>query len=135
MNKIIWTCVNCEKINNTSLGSLKAKQSIILSFQEENEMLIKCKKCGLYNNLTIKLKITGLNQETFVPKNKRTTNMIKINKERAKEKKKQIFSLLNGLFIDTYLNEKGEYDIDKIAKEANVSIKTAKKYINEFMKK
>lgn len=46
INKIIWTCINCQKINNTSLGSLKSfekSEQILTSFNEEVILLVKCK--------------------------------------------------------------------------------------------
>ncbi|ECY9741395.1 hypothetical protein Q4957_001990 [Campylobacter coli] len=39
-----------------------------------------------------------------------------------------------GLFLDSYKDEKGNFDIEKIALHAKVNIKTAKKYILEYEK-
>ncbi|EPB7308821.1 hypothetical protein ACRRQY_001769 [Campylobacter jejuni] len=44
INKIIWTCINCQKINDTSLGSLKSlekTEQILTSFNEEVWSFIK----------------------------------------------------------------------------------------------
>ncbi|EAI8568728.1 hypothetical protein H2P43_001639 [Campylobacter jejuni] len=136
-NKIIWTCINCQKTNNTSLGSLKNTEDskqILTSFNEEVILLAKCKKCQKHNELLMQFKIIGLSQFQDENKSKRTLNMVKINKNRAKNKKEQIFSLLSGLFSDSYKDEKGSYNIEKIALHANVNIKTAKKYIIEYVK-
>ncbi|EOH3081706.1 hypothetical protein ACN4I8_001670 [Campylobacter jejuni] len=102
------------------------------SFNEEVILLAKCKKCKKNNELLMKFKIIGLSQFQDENKSKRTLNMVKINKERAKNKKEKIFSLLSGLFSDSYKDEKGNFDIEKIALHAKVNIKTAKKYINEY---
>ncbi|EPV6816075.1 MULTISPECIES: hypothetical protein [Campylobacter] len=137
MQKIIWTCINCQKVNNTSLGSLKSLEKtkqILTSFNEEIILFAKCKKCKKNNELLMQFKIIGLSQFQDENKSKRTLNMVKINKERAKNKKEQIFSLLNGLFSDNYKDEAENYDIEKIALHANVNIKTAKKYILEYEK-
>ncbi|EOI0735052.1 hypothetical protein ACMF76_001917, partial [Campylobacter jejuni] len=103
INKMIWTCINCQKINDTSLGSLKSlekAEQILTSFNEEVILLAKCKKCKKNNELLMKFKIIGLSQFQDENKSKRTLNMVKINKERAKNKKEKIFSLLSGLFLD-----------------------------------
>ncbi|EAI7263277.1 hypothetical protein CK585_06860 [Campylobacter lari] len=137
MQKIIWTCINCQKVNNTSLGSLKSLEKtkqILTSFNEEIILFAKCKKCQKNNELLMQFKIIGLSQFQDESKSKRTLNMVKINKERAKNKKEQIFSLLNGLFSDNYKDKTGNYDIEKVALHANVNIKTAKKYILEYEK-
>ncbi|EAI2887485.1 TPA: hypothetical protein SAV93_001711 [Campylobacter jejuni] len=137
INKIIWTCINCQKTNDTSLGSLKSlekAEQILTSFNEEVILLAKCKKCKKNNELLMKFKIIGLSQFQDENKSKRTLNMVKINKERAKNKKETIFSLLSGLFSDSYKDEKGNFDIEKIALHAKVNIKTAKKYILEYEK-
>ncbi|EDO6873391.1 hypothetical protein FWV35_07560, partial [Campylobacter coli] len=97
-------------------------------------LLAKCKKCKKNNELLMKFKIIGLSQFQDENKSKRTLNMVKINKERAKNKKEKIFSLLSGLFLDSYKDEKGNFDIEKIALHAKVNIKTAKKYILEYEK-
>ncbi|MCC2984987.1 hypothetical protein LKX65_08810, partial [Campylobacter jejuni] len=126
-NKIIWTCINCQKTNDTSLGSLKSlekAEQILTSFNEEVILLAKCKKCKKNNELLMKFKIIGLSQFQDENKSKRTLNMVKINKERAKNKKEKIFSLLSGLFSDSYKDEKGNFDIEKIALHAKVNIKT-----------
>ncbi|EAI9098084.1 hypothetical protein CXK08_09520, partial [Campylobacter coli] len=124
INKIIWTCINCQKTNDTSLGSLKSlekAEQILTSFNEEVILLAKCKKCKKNNELLMKFKIIGLNQFQDENKSKRTLNMVKINKERAKNKKEKIFSLLSGLFSDSYKDEKGNFDIEKIALHAKVN--------------
>ncbi|ECL4301924.1 hypothetical protein FTK39_08570, partial [Campylobacter coli] len=121
INKIIWTCINCQKTNDTSLGSLKSlekAEQILTSFNEEVILLAKCKKCKKNNELLMKFKIIGLSQFQDENKSKRTLNMVKINKERAKNKKETIFSLLSGLFSDSYKDEKGNFDIEKIALHA-----------------
>ncbi|ECP7430272.1 TPA: hypothetical protein SBY70_001812, partial [Campylobacter coli] len=126
INKIIWTCINCQKTNDTSLGSLKSlekAEQILTSFNEEVILLAKCKKCKKNNELLMKFKIIGLSQFQDENKSKRTLNMVKINKERAKNKKETIFSLLSGLFSDSYKDEKGNFDIEKIALHAKVNIK------------
>ncbi|EAC2043901.1 hypothetical protein NDR74_001049 [Campylobacter coli] len=135
INRIIWNCINCQKTNDTSLGSLKSfekSEQILTSFNEEVILLVKCKKCKKNNELLMQFKIIGLSQFQDENKSKRTLNMVKINKERAKKKKEKIFSLLSGLFSDSYKDEKGNFDIEKIALHAKVNIKTAKKYINEY---
>ncbi|EAL2592145.1 hypothetical protein AY570_06930 [Campylobacter coli] len=137
INKIIWNCINCQKTNDTSLGSLKSlekAEQILTSFNEEVILLAKCKKCKKNNELLMKFKIIGLSQFQDENKSKRTLNMVKINKERAKNKKEKIFSLLSGLFSDSYKDEKGNFDIEKTALHAKVNIKTAKKYILEYEK-
>ncbi|EHT5393057.1 hypothetical protein KYA28_002012, partial [Campylobacter jejuni] len=56
-NKMIWTCINCQKINDTSLGSLKSlekAEQILTSFNEEVILLAKCKKCKKNNELLMK---------------------------------------------------------------------------------
>ncbi|EAH6670624.1 hypothetical protein EI601_08845, partial [Campylobacter jejuni] len=117
-----------------SLKSLEKAEQILTSFNEEVILLAKCKKCKKNNELLMKFKIIGLSQFQDENKSKRTLNMVKINKERAKNKKEKIFSLLSGLFSDSYKDEKGNFDIEKIALHAKVNIKTAKKYILEYEK-
>ncbi len=55
-------------------------------------------------------------------------------KEPRIKRRKFFFSLLSGLFSDSYKDEKGNFDIEKIALHAKVNIKTAKKYILEYEK-
>lgn len=59
---------------------------------------------------------------------------LKLTKKEPRIKKEKIFSLLSGLFSDSYKDEKGNFDIEKIALHAKVNIKTAKKYILEYEK-
>ncbi|MGI7352997.1 hypothetical protein ACNGAU_08800 [Campylobacter coli] len=129
-NKIIWTCINCQKTNDTSLGSLKSlekAEQILTSFNEEVILLAKCKKCKKNNELLMKFKIIGLSQFQDENKSKRTLNMVKINKERAKNKKEKIFSLLSGLFSDSYKDEKGNFDIEKNSFTRKSKYKNCKK--------
>lgn len=132
-HQVIWNCINCQKTNNTKLNNFKLKEDILISFQKRGILIAKCKKCKMNNEFFIAFNDVKLSDLKTIneKKCKRSINMIKINKNRANEKKEKIFSLLSGLFAENYyLN--GIYDIKKIANDSNVSISTAKKYVKEY---
>ena len=95
-------------------STLKAKCRSIWNYYEERNWELPKKK---FNQTKEQYKMT------------RTENMIKVNLERAEEKRRKILNACSGLFTEQYKKKNGKWHIGKISKELNISRDTVKKYL------